>query len=54
MADEPEEALDCLEKAVALGLTQKGWYANDSNLDSLRALPRFRALMDGLSGPPGS
>jgi serine/threonine protein kinase/cytochrome c-type biogenesis protein CcmH/NrfG len=45
LAGEPEEALDCLERAVELGLTQKGWYENDSNLDPLRDLPRFKALM---------
>jgi predicted aldo/keto reductase-like oxidoreductase len=43
-----------LDEAVALGITQKGWYENDSNLDSLRALPRFKTLMDGLSAPSGS
>ncbi len=54
LAGEPDEALDCLEQAASLGLTQKGWYENDSNLDSLRSLPRFRALMEGLSGPSAS
>jgi serine/threonine protein kinase/Flp pilus assembly protein TadD len=48
MAEEADEALDCLERAVALGLTQRGWYEHDSNLDSLRALPRFKALLAGL------
>jgi len=48
LAGEPEEALDCLERAVELGLTQKGWYENDSNLDPLRDLPRFKALMQKL------
>ncbi|MDD2930028.1 MAG: protein kinase, partial [Sideroxydans sp.] len=45
MAGETNEALDCLERAVALGLTQRGWYENDSNLDALRGLPRFQALL---------
>jgi serine/threonine protein kinase/Tfp pilus assembly protein PilF len=40
-----DESLDCLERAVELGLTQKGWYLNDSNLDPLRDLPRFKVLM---------
>ena len=48
LADEPEEALDCLERAVELGLTQRGWYENDSNLDPLRELTRFKALMKKL------
>jgi len=46
----PEPALDCLEKAVRGGLTQKGWYLNDSNLDPLRSLPRFQSLLDSLTG----
>lgn len=39
-----EEALNCLEHAVEQGLSQKGWFENDSNLDSLRDEPRFKAL----------
>jgi adenylate cyclase len=39
-----EEALNCLEHSVALGLSQKGWFDNDSNLDVLRGEPRFEAL----------
>ena len=35
-------------KAVAQGLTQKGWYEHDSNLDALRSQPRFQALLDKL------
>ena len=38
-------ALDCLEKAARSGLTQKGWYEHDSNLDSLRPHRRFQALV---------
>jgi len=45
LAGEVEEAVDCLERAVAQGLTQKGWYEHDSNLDPLRAHPRFQALL---------
>lgn len=48
LAGEIEEALDTLEKAVDLGLTQKGWYEHDSNLDPLREHSRFKALMDKL------
>jgi tetratricopeptide (TPR) repeat protein len=44
-----ESALDCLEKAAAGGLTQKGWYENDSNLDPLRKLRRFKALLNSLA-----
>jgi len=45
LAGEIDDALDCLEQAVASGQTQKGWYEHDSNLDPLRAHPRFQALM---------
>jgi len=45
LAGERDNAIDCLEKAVVLGLTQRGWYEHDSNLDSIRELPRFQALL---------
>ncbi len=48
LAGEIDEALDCLERAVAHGLAQKGWYLHDSNLDPLRKQPRFLALMEKL------
>lgn len=40
-----EPALDCLEKGVRGGHLQRDWYRRDSNLDSLRALPRFQSLL---------
>jgi adenylate cyclase len=43
-----EEAIGCLEKAVRNGLTQKGWFEHDSNLDSLRGDARFQALLKKL------
>jgi non-specific serine/threonine protein kinase len=45
LAGEIDEAIDCLEQAVALGITHKGWFEHDSNLDPLRSHPRFRALL---------
>ena len=48
MAGEPETAIETLERAVDRGLTQRGWFENDSNLDPLRGLPRFQALLDRL------
>ena len=39
---------DCLEKGAKSGLTQRAWYEHDSNLDSLRKLPRFQALLDSM------
>ncbi|MBI4875023.1 MAG: tetratricopeptide repeat protein [Acidobacteria bacterium] len=45
LAGKLDPALEVLERAVENGLTQKGWYLHDSNLDPLRALPRFQALL---------
>lgn len=42
------EALDVLERAETCGLREKGWYEHDSNLDSLRAEPRFQRLLERL------
>ena len=42
----PDEALSCLERAYNAGLTLRGWFENDSNLNSLRGLPRFQELME--------
>ena len=48
LAGESEKALDCLERAATAGLSQKEWYEHDSNLDPLRSLPRFKALLERL------
>jgi adenylate cyclase len=45
-----EEALNCLERAIETGLTQKAWYEHDSNWDFIRNNPRFQKLLDSLSG----
>jgi adenylate cyclase len=42
------EALGCLEKAAATGLTQKSWYEHDTNLDAVRVHPRFQKLLKSL------
>jgi TolB-like protein/Tfp pilus assembly protein PilF len=39
------DALQALEQAVQHGLRQRGWFEHDSNLDSVRAHPRFLALL---------
>jgi len=46
LAGDAEEAIDCLERAAAGGLLQKGWYENDGDLDALRGQPRFQALLE--------
>jgi len=43
-----EEAIDCLEKCVRNGLTQKGWFEHDNNLDPIRGHPHFKALLKKL------
>jgi adenylate cyclase len=49
LAGQSEVALANLERSIDAGLTQKGWFENDSNLDSLRKMPRFEALLERLS-----
>ena len=41
-----EQAIDCLDKAMVHGFWYKRWAAHDSDLDSLRAHPRYQALME--------
>ena len=43
-----DEALSCLEKAVDKGYGQKDWVAHDTDLDSLRDLPRFQRIVEGM------
>ena len=46
------EALSCLERSYKAGLTLRGWYENDSNLDILRKEPRFIKLLELLINVP--
>ncbi len=43
-----EDALDCLEKAVKFGFGHREWIVNDTDLESLRDDPRYKALISGL------
>jgi serine/threonine protein kinase len=45
MGGEIEGALDHLEASVEHGLSLKGWFDNDSNLDAVRGHERFARLM---------
>ncbi len=45
LAEEIETALDCLEKAVELGLSHRKWIEHDSNLDAVRGSPRYAAVL---------
>jgi len=47
-AGEPDQALDCLERASLGGMTIAEWAENDSDLDAIHDHPRFRELMDRL------
>src|SRR5687767_2090748 len=44
----PEEALNALENAVDKGYGQKDWVAHDSDLDSLREMPRFQRIIEAM------
>ncbi len=48
LADDPDEALTCLEQAVARGLTEKAWILNDGDLAPLHPHPRFQQLVQTL------
>lgn len=45
-ADEPGRALDCLDRAARQGFVHWQWIENDSDLESLRPLDRYRDLLD--------
>ena len=49
LAQDPQEAMDCLERAVTAGLTQKNWFLHDGDLDAVRSHPQFQQLMDRLA-----
>jgi Predicted integral membrane protein len=44
----PNEALNCLEKAVDKGYGQRDWVEHDPDLNSLRDLPRFHRILEGM------
>ena len=48
MCGKEEEALDNLEKSAKTGLTQKEWYVNDDNLDTVRGSIRFRRMLESM------
>jgi adenylate cyclase len=49
-AGEPERALYALERAVGTGRGSRSWIEHDTDLDPLRAHPRFQALLGRLKG----
>ena len=45
---EADRAIDCLEKSITSGMGQKEWIENDPDLNSLRGILRFQALIKGM------
>jgi len=45
LAGQVEDAIDCLERSVRNGLTEKRWLEHDSNLDPLRQHARYHDLL---------
>jgi hypothetical protein len=45
---QPQEAIDCLERAVKFGYRHKQWLEHDSDLNALRGHPRFQELLQSL------
>jgi hypothetical protein len=43
-----EEALSSLETALDKGFGHKEWLEHDSDLDSIRATPRFQAITQSM------
>jgi TolB-like protein/Tfp pilus assembly protein PilF len=48
VAGRQEEAITQLEKALSAGCCHRDWVERDSDLDSLRSHPRFKALLERL------
>jgi len=49
--DNPERAIECLERTVKAGASYREWMENDSDLDPLRGDERFKALLASLRDP---
>ena len=48
LQNQKEEALENLEKAIALGYNDLQWLQTDDSMDSIRNEPRFKALLEKL------
>lgn len=51
LAGEPARALDLLDRAISTGEGFPDWIEHDADFDSLRDLPRYRALMARFESP---
>ena len=45
VAGNPDASLDFLERAIQLGFRNTNWLHHDPDLDNVRKLPRFIALV---------
>jgi hypothetical protein len=50
LAGEAGSSLECLEGAIGRGFAHRDWIRRDSNLDLIRADPRYAAVMARLGG----
>ncbi len=48
LEEQPDKAIECLEKAMDAGFGHRDWIEQDPDLDPLRDLPRFLELLDRL------
>jgi tetratricopeptide (TPR) repeat protein len=46
VANQPDEAIEALEKSYAAGLADPEWMEQDSDLDNIRDLVRYKALVE--------
>jgi TolB-like protein/Flp pilus assembly protein TadD len=46
IAAEADDALDYIERSVSKGFAHREWIETDSDLDLIRDLPRFKAILD--------
>ncbi len=48
LAGDVEQGIRYLEKSIRIGQAYREWIEHDSDLDSLRADPRFQTLLEQL------
>lgn len=50
LGNDPDQALDLLERAAATGQGDREWIMQDNDLKPLHGNPRFEALIEGMAG----
>jgi len=48
MIGKSDDALECLERSIDRGFGHREWIDHDSDFDSLRELPRFKAIQKAM------